>query len=270
MVTSRAGTIRAAAMTATGSLLFALALLGGPVEPAAAAGNGLLVSTNGVDFATGSTLPLFASMGKVVPGDRSTERIWLKNDSGAEAVLRVDLVDPSADDAALASAFSLSLAPQRSVAPVSIADGVRNGECTVLGGGIALAPGASVRLDLTAGVASALTGRRGMRGSVRFRLRGVLIESAAARRVAPGDKCPEQPGHPVRPPAPGPLPVTGPSALLPFGLFGAMAIATGVVFCVLGRRRRPPGEGSAPENGSAPEKDGEPGNEAVAGGYGGG
>ncbi|NMD45746.1 MAG: hypothetical protein GYA85_03140, partial [Propionibacterium sp.] len=178
MVVSRAATIRAAAIAAASSLLLALAPLGGTAAPAA--GNGLLVSTNGVDFTSDSTLPLFTRMGKVVPGDRSTRRIWLKNGSRVDAVLRVDLIDPSTDDAALASAFSLSVARRGAPpAPVTIADGVRNGACTVLRGGIALAPGERVRLDLTAGVASALSGRRGMRGSVRFRLRGVLVETAA-------------------------------------------------------------------------------------------
>lgn len=241
---SRAATIRAAAIAAASSLLLALAPLGGTAAPAAA-GNGLLVSTNGVDFTSDSTLPLFTRMGKVVPGDRSTRRIWLKNDSRVDAVLRVDLIDPSTDDAALASAFSLSVARRGAPpAPVTIADGVRNGACTVLRGGIALAPGESVRLDLTAGVASALSGRRGMRGSVRFRLRGVLVETAAAERAGPGDRCPEPSANPVRPPVPPPgsLPTTGPGAPLPLGLLGAAAIATGIVFCALAWRRREPAE----------------------------
>lgn len=239
---SRVTTIRAAAIAAASSLLLALAPLGGTAAPAA--GNGLLVSTNGVDFTSNNTLPLFTRMGKVVPGDRSTRRIWLKNDSRVDAVLRVDLIDPSADDAALASAFSLSVARRDApAAPVTIADGVRNGACTVLRGGIALAPGENVRLDLTAGVASALSGRRGMRGSVRFRLRGVLVETAAAERAGPGDRCPEPSAHPVQPP-PGNLPTTGPGAPLPLGLLGAAAIATGIVFCALAWRRRAPAEGA--------------------------
>jgi hypothetical protein len=239
--------LRAVATAATGSLL-ALVLLGGAATPAAAAGNELLVSTDGVNFAPDSALPLFTSMGRVVPGDRSTEQVWLRNDSDVDAVLRVDLVDPSADDPALADAFSLSMAAPggESSSPVTIADGVSNGECTVLGGGIALAPGASLRLELTASVGSALGGQHGTLGTVSFRLRGVLVETAAAGEVKPGGKC-QEPEQPVQPPAPGPgrLPNTGSGSLLPLGRLAGVAILVGSVCCVLAWRRREPGDEAA-------------------------
>lgn len=245
MVTSnpRAGsrTVRAVATAVMGPLL-ALALLGATAAPAAAAGDELLVSTDGVDFVADSTLPLFTGMGRVVPGDQSTEQVWVRNDSGVAAVLRVDLVDPSADDAALADAVSLSVAPQGGTAssPVTIGTGVGNGGCTVLGGGMALAAGESLRLDLTAGVDPALAGRHGMRGTVRFRLRAVLVETAAAGEVTPGRACRESPEHSVAPSTPGSgrLPNTGSGSLLPLGPFAGVALLVGVVCCVIAWRRR--------------------------------
>ncbi|MFT4294499.1 MAG: hypothetical protein QM582_03700 [Micropruina sp.] len=234
---------------AVGSLL-AFALIGGPIVPASAARNELLVSRDGTHFTSGSTLPLFTRVGRVVPGDRNTERVWVKNNSTVDAVLRVDLIDPYTDDPALASAFSLRLAQsgRQESAPVTIETGIRNGTCTVLGGGTVLRPGQDLRLELTAGVDPALDKQHGMLGTVGFRLRGVLTETAAAAPAVPGSRCQEPSEPPGQPTAPGgdTLPTTGSGALLPIGLFGAASVVAGIIFCALAWRRRdttlkPPG-----------------------------
>lgn len=245
MVTSsamRRATVAWAAPTAAVSLL-AVALLGGAAVPAAAAGGQLLVSRDGVQFTPDSTLPLFDRMGRVVPGDQSTEQLWVKNDSTADAVLRIDLVGPRTDSPALAAAFSLNTRqPGRPAsAPVTIETGVRNGHCTVLADGVVLRPGQHLRLRLTAAVDPALDERHGVLGTVRFRLRGLLTEATAARPARPGSVCqePPSPGDPV---APGPdhLPSTGSGALLPVGLVGVAAIVAGTVIGILAWRRRTP------------------------------
>ncbi|MFT3970351.1 MAG: hypothetical protein QM695_08725 [Micropruina sp.] len=247
--TCRAALARAAATLA--SSLLTLAGFSSATLPAAAAGDRLLVSRDGVHFTPDSTLPLFDRMGRVVPGDQSTEQVWVKNDSTVDAVLRIDLVGPRTDSPALGAAFWLSTRqPGRpAFVPVTIETGVRNGECTVLADGIALRPRQQLRLRLTAGVDRRLSERRGMLGTVRFRLRGVLTEAAGATPVVPGSACQQPPASSPDPTAPGPdqLPQTGPGALLPVGLIGAVAIVAGTLVSVIGwRRRRPKGSIEVP------------------------
>lgn len=230
---------------AVAMLALVVTLVAGLAAPAAAAGGELLVSHDGVNFASDSTLSLFSGMGRVVPGDRSTEQVWVKNDSATDAVLRVDLVDPTADDAALAAAFSLSVASPGGTPspPVSLATGVRNGACTVLGSGLVLGAGETLRLDLTASVDPALDQRHGMLGTVGFRLRGVLVETAAADQVRPGSTC-QPTTTPVDPLDPDHerLPNTGSAALLPLGLLAGAAIAVGIGLSLVAWRRREPEE----------------------------
>lgn len=242
------------ALAAMVSLVLAVALSGGVAPSATAAGNELLVSTDGVNFSPGSTLSLFTRMGRVVPGDRSTERVWVKNASQVDAVLRIDLVDPRSDDAALAAAFSLSVVPQGGQAspPVTIEAGASNGACTALGGGMTLGPGESLRLDVTASVDAALAEQHGMLGTVGFSLRAVLIESTAAEEVPPGNRC-QTLAEPVEPPTqrPGQLPNTGSAALMPLGVVAVAAVMVGVLLGTIGWRRRDPADEDDRESGNA-------------------
>lgn len=138
-----------------------------------------------MNFVPESTFPLFASMGRVVPGDSRTEHVWVMNNSSSAALLRVDMVDPIADDAYLAAAFSLNVFPTGGTrSSVTIAQGIDNGACTVLDAGIRLGAGERLRLDLTAdvgrlsppgrahawhgGVSAARPADRGGRGWARF------------------------------------------------------------------------------------------------------
>lgn len=250
MVTSsamRRATVAWVAPKAAGSLL-AAALLASATVPAAAAGSQLLVSRDGVHFTPDSTFPLFDRMGRVVPGDESTEQVWVKNDSTVDAVLRIDLIGPRTDSPALGAAFSLSTRQPGgpATAPVTIETGIRNGDCTVLADGIALRPRQQLRLRLTAGVDRRLGEQRGMLGTVRFRLRGMLTEAVGATPVVPGSVCQQPPDSPHAPaaPRPGQLPQTGSAALLPVGLIGAVAIVAGTLVSVLAWRRRTPNEAS--------------------------
>lgn len=234
---------RSWSLTARAGAAVAIPLLVGALgvpfaTPASAATGDLLVSDDGVTFTPDSTLSLFTSMGRMVPGDRSTEHVWVRNGSDADAVLRVDLIDPTTDDDALADAFSLSVVTRDAPAsaPVTIQTGLDNGNCTVLDDGIAVGAGHTVRIDLTAAVDPALDGQRGMLGAVGFRLRALLIETAAAGHERPGSACPELP---VRPPAPGggDLATTGPGPLLPLWLFAGSATMAGAVLYAVARRR---------------------------------
>lgn len=126
---------------------------------------------------------------------------------------------------------------------------MRNGSCTVLRDDVALRPGQDVRLRLTVGVDTALDRRHGQRGTVGFRLRGVLIEAAAAEPDAPGSRC-QQPSEPPSTPSDpdlDELPATGSGAWLPLGLLGGASTAAGIIFCGLAWRRRQPDEAGAPD-----------------------
>src|SRR5688500_13188047 len=97
---------RLGAATALGVAL-ALAV-GAPADAAPAEAPALLlVSHDGERFTHGSDLALFGDAGRVVPGDAVTERVWLRNDTAEPGVLRIDLVDVSADDRDLAVATEL-------------------------------------------------------------------------------------------------------------------------------------------------------------------
>lgn len=159
--------------------------------PALAANDRLLVSNDGVNFVPESTFPLFASMGRVVPGDSRTEHVWVMNNSSSAALLRVDMVDPIADDAYLAAAFSLNVFPTGGTrsASVTIAQGIDNGACTVLDAGISLGAGERLRLDITADVDAALAAQQGALGTVGFQLRGLLTEAVAGGHGSTGSKC---------------------------------------------------------------------------------
>ncbi|MFT4134892.1 hypothetical protein [Microbacterium sp.] len=237
MATTRRMPVRTAAATA-GTLL-TVALMGGTAGSAAAAGGELLVSRDGVHFTPDSTLPLFGGMGIVVPGDRGAEHVWVRNGSEVEAALRIELVGPSADDAALAAAFSVRVMPEGSAAlpPVTLETAVANGECTVLGDGIALGPGQSLRLDVTAGLDPALDGERGMRGTVGFGLRGVLVEAVAAGKAEPGSTCQVLPG-PTVDPVSGALATTGADRSWSLTLLAGSMTVAGVALTALGGRRR--------------------------------
>lgn len=215
--------------------LFAAFVLAAPT-PALAANDRLLVSSDGVNFVPNSTFPLFTSMGKVVPGDSRTEHVWVMNNSSSSALLRVDMVDPSADDAYLAAAFSLNVFPEGGTrsASVTIAQGIDNGSCTVLDAGIRLGAGERLRLDLTADIDAALAAQQGTLGTVEFQLRGLLTEAVAGGHETPGSKCiapaPDVPS--------GDLTHTGGSSRGPLEAIAAAAVLAGTTFGLLAWRRR--------------------------------
>ena len=228
--------LRPTLRAAVAGVLAALVLM--MPTPALAANDRLLVSSDGVNFVPNSTFPLFTSMGKVVPGDRQTEHVWVMNNSSSAALLRVDMVDPSADDAYLAAAFSLNVFPEGGTrsASVTIAQGIDNGACTVLDAGIRLGAGERLRLDLTADIDAALAAQQGTLGTVEFQLRGMLTEAIAGEHGAPGSKCiapaPDVPS--------GDLTNTGVSSPRLLEAIAAAAVLAGTAFGLLAwlRRRR--------------------------------
>ncbi|WGD37850.1 hypothetical protein [Lysinibacter sp. HNR] len=223
-----------------GLLVAALSVAGPFVEPAFASHEDAMVSVDGVGYTSDSVLPIFNTMGLVVPGDQRTESVWVRNGSTTDAILRLDLLAPISNSAALAENFSLTASPHRGrvSGQVTIKRGIDNGECTVLSDGIKLGAGESVQLDISAAVSPSLTEREGALETVSFGLRAVLRDAQAqglsssigqactdARVFTSRDKTHE-----------GGLSVTG--VFLPQVSVVLLCIVTGLVLCVGASRKR--------------------------------
>lgn len=217
--TSQRRPIRPALARSVGSCLLAILVVGVGgfnASPAQASPGGLMVSPDGVTYASGNTLPLFQNMGKVIPGDERVETIWVRNEAATAGRLRIDLVNPSSDDAHLAEDISLSVAEEGGVAlgSVTIAHGMKNGSCTVLSNEFLLQPGESTKLSVTAVVDALLSEREGSGGAVSFQLRGVLEEAVAVPSSdRSGVSCGAATPDPIDKPDPDPTDQTDPNAL---------------------------------------------------------
>lgn len=226
-------------------LLTGLAILAfvlGWVTPSAATTSDdlLLVSTDGVSFLPDNALPLFDSMGRVVPGDSTTESVWVRNDAPSAGVLRIDLTGVSADDPELAAAFTLGTAVAGASASegTSVADGIDNGGCIVLHNGHRLAPGERVQIDVTAALSRSLTDRDGALGTVDFKLRASLRDVNASSELQQGDPCdPDEPEVPYPDADPSDdLPGTG-APLGGLAFVSAIGVLGGIMAFWLARRR---------------------------------
>lgn len=206
--------------------------------PVAAVENTIEVSHDGATFVTDPTFTLFDDIGHVVPGDTTTETVWVRSTADDPGRLRVDLVDVVADDAALADATSIALSVDGTpVGTVTIGDAT--GDCVVISGDGLLAPGETSRLDVTMAVAADLgeragqDGLAGTRGEVGFRLRATLTDADVP--APPDDVCTPTPGPSPSATNPAPLPETG--MTLPLGLAAAGAAAGAAGAILLARRQ---------------------------------
>lgn len=229
-------------MTIAAAALLTLLFVAVPTVAAAATEN-LLVSVDGSHYAAQNDLPLFPDALRVVPGDRETATVWVRNDSTAAARLWVELVEPTADDPVFASHVSLSATPEgTSGVPVSFATGIANGACTVLSADRILQPGESVAVTVAADVSATLTADDGALAHLGFRLRASLSEALGVVS-APGAACAALPEPPTAPGTPGTagtssLPATGGSIPMVAGALGILGVTAGILAFVAGRRRR--------------------------------
>lgn len=229
-----------AAVAACVAVAAALVVAPGATSAARAADGDLLVSTDGVAYTTGTTLPLFAPSVRFVPGDVDSAQVWVKNAATTAGLLRVELINPATDDPLFASHLALSATPAGGVLqPVGFDTAIANGTCTVLSGTRVLAAGESLRLDIRSAVDTALTGAQGQQGAVTFALRATLVDAAAGAAAQPGTACLAVPdAGPTPPPNPGSLPHTGGTVPWTLVVLGALALGSGGFAFVVGRRRR--------------------------------
>lgn len=172
--------------------LVAVSALGSAVA-AHAADDDLLVSHDGTRFVAESTTPLFDDIGRVVPGDAHTRSLWVRNTAEQSGRLRIDLVDVTTDDRALADAVSVSVSVDDvESAPVSITRAAQDG-CYILIDMPVIAPDATVRVDARLAVDQNLgsavgdDGREGTNGRFGFGLRASLADPSAPE--APPGTC---------------------------------------------------------------------------------
>ncbi|WP_427870188.1 hypothetical protein [Leucobacter luti] len=234
----------------TASLPLALPLLlgaGGGIAatvaastPATAVSDPLLISSDGVHFAPGPGPRLFADLGRVVPGDRARETVWVRNDSSDPASLAVALVDVAASDPALAGASTLEVGvstgaagdpPGAGTRTTTVAAAQDAGGRVPAAEAVALAPGATARVDVALAVHPALGERAGEAGAA-----GALADfsfglEATLTQTGPGRGDPE-------PPADGPLAATGSRGSTTALLLGAFLLAAGGAATARGRRDR--------------------------------
>ncbi|QIM15163.1 LPXTG cell wall anchor domain-containing protein [Leucobacter insecticola] len=161
------------------------------VPAAFAAANGLMVSTDGVNYEPGRSLSMFEEIERIVPGDVVHDSVWVRNDSAILARLRIDVTQPDTDSPELAAGLVLSAEIEGTAEgkPLPLYQSIENGVCTVLANGILLDPGESKRLDFQLQVSPGLDHRAGVVGTTHFAVRGLLEDVVVPDETVPGGKC---------------------------------------------------------------------------------
>ena len=94
----------------------------GAVSPAAAAGSdGILVSADGVNFAPALNASLFDDLDRIVPGGSVAASVWVKNDSGAQAEMRVSARNVTHSSVEFADALQLAVWDSTAGNPAAVA-----------------------------------------------------------------------------------------------------------------------------------------------------
>ena len=237
---------RIAAGAASLPLALALLLGAGSAAPASAASDPLLISSDGEHFAPGPGPRLFADLGRVVPGDRARETVWVRNDSTDPAKLTVALVDVAAPDPALASATTLEMSvtegdpADAATRSTTVAEAQDAGGRVPAAKAVALAPGATARVDVSLAIDPALGQREGEPGEA-----GTLADfafglEATLTQTGTGHEDPE-------PHVGGPLAATGWHGAPGAWLLGALLLAAGgAAAAAAGRRDRGARDASGP------------------------
>lgn len=221
------------------ALAVALVLCGAPTAADAAPTDAISLSSNGVDFAPDLPAGLFNSLGTFIPGRTASVRIWVRNDSPAEARLRVDAWAEASTDPEYTASLTISAtvpdAPGRAAALGS------QPSCTALVTDRILDSGSAVPITFRLSM-SDVAGTTAQAASADAMLRFTLTDAAAP---APED-CP--PGGTTVPVVggPGAAPASGPSMddLAQTGLdfqvslAAATALVIGGLAALLRRRRR--------------------------------
>ncbi|MBF0671098.1 MAG: hypothetical protein IR160_00760 [Salinibacterium sp.] len=141
------------------------------------------VSASGTAYSETYGGALFDSLGAVVPGERRTETVYLRNTGDQAGFLRIVLEDVTFDDLDFANALTLqaSVGTQAGIqTALSLAQ-----PCWVLSEGAVLRPGESVRVDTNL-VFGNLDGQMGQGATARFSL-GIALSDTTPGSLSPTD-----------------------------------------------------------------------------------
>ncbi|MER7797042.1 hypothetical protein [Microbacterium sp. NPDC096154] len=237
------------------ALAAALLLTPAAAEPAV---GGLQFSPDGASWSSTAPASVFPDAPVLVPGDRATATLRLRNGHDAPAVLVVVVRQPPAATPLAAASVRISGrdGAGAGLAPTPLAE---LGACTHVVPARALAPGESTTVDVSLDLDPSLTGDHGQRERIDFDLWLGLTDGAAADLTDQG--CPRHavpvPSHPDAPatepvPEPGdaagwvPAGPGGPGGLAATGglvsaaaiIVGLMTGGAGWLLLTLSRRRR--------------------------------
>lgn len=203
------------------AVLLAAAVVVANASPAVAAPDPIGLSPDGVTWADQLPASLFAGA-TIVPGGSDTRSFWVRNQQSTPGNLAVALVDVTGAD----PQFVAQLSVRASIGPQTGPDAVLTSAdpCRSLLSSVALAPGASARVDVRLRLASVLNGRTSQGSIAGFNIKLVLTEASApapdgCTAVTPGPGGPGGPGGTggTGGPAPdgtGGGPVAGPVAVI--------------------------------------------------------
>ncbi len=244
--------------------LVAASALALPVVPAAVDDSPLELSVDGSTWSHAAPASLFADGLRLVPGDRTTATMHVRNAEETSGVLVVVVREPSGQSPAAERAFRLSGQDERGpgLAPTAVAD---LGVCTSVVSPQMLAPGESVAVDLGVQLDPGLSGEEVQNEAIDFDLWFGLTDATVAG--VDEDGCPQfvqnNPGLDPAPPAalptedpddaaaappvpgpgdfipgPGGLAATGGTVALSAVIVGSALGGAGWLMLLLARRRR--------------------------------
>lgn len=196
----------------------------------------LFVSHDGMTFERTSATPLFQGTGGFFPGGTVTESIWVRNQAPAPGNLRMEITDAWTDDMEFARALTFTVSDARTATEkqedggteiqrvtledvnLMAADTRRRG---LPGPSVSIAPGETVRLNVSVTVDSSLDKNTRLKGAG-FQLRLVLAGEGDVTTTIPPD---------------GDLPPTGVEVQTRL-LLGAAVMGTGIALLLWKRRKK--------------------------------
>ena len=200
----------------------------------------LLVSADGVNFSSALAGNLFEGSSLLIPGGSVASDLWIKNPSGAPAVLRVSARGIAISSGALADGVTMSAWDSGTDATrtATLRDVV---ECQIIVPSQAIAAGATMKMvvrytmaDLTGVTAQHDSANLGFMVAMRDAEAGPFPESACEDDGVLISSKPSRPSSLARPSS---LPTTGTDFVVPLLATSGFLVGIGL-FLVAGRRRR--------------------------------
>lgn len=204
--------------------------------------DGLMVSTDGVNYAPGRSLSMFKETVRLVPGDHLGDSAWVRKDASFATRLRVDVTHPDSDSPELAVGLTVAVSQQGTAlgGQLSFDQSIANGSSAVLAKGVTLQSGEGNRLDFELAITPSPKKCEATSASGHFSVRGVLEEQTAPEIFVAGGACFEPKSGPgtLIPQPPGLLALTGAQSLILLAALGGMTVCGGAFFGLRSLKQR--------------------------------